>query len=68
MWDDENNRVLEFLTNTHHLAASAVAAIHKDRWRVELFSKALKQNLKVKTQIWAAVNQGIRLDAGCRRS
>jgi len=66
VWDDENSRVLEFLTNIHHLAASTVAAIYKDRWRIELFFKALKQNLKVKTfvgttenavktQIWTAL-------------
>jgi IS4 transposase len=31
------------------LAATTIAAIYKDRWAVELFFKALKQNLKIKT-------------------
>ena len=30
-------------------AAKTIAAIYKDRWAVELFFKALKQNLKIKT-------------------
>lgn len=45
------------------MAASTIAAIYKDRWKVELFFKAIKQNLKlksflgrsqnaIKTQIW----------------
>jgi len=30
------------------LEATTVALIHKDRWQIELFFKALKQNLKIK--------------------
>jgi hypothetical protein len=37
------------LTNNFKLAASTIAAIYKDRWQIELFFKAIKQNLKVKT-------------------
>uniref|UniRef100_UPI0015D3BD88 transposase n=1 Tax=unclassified Acinetobacter TaxID=196816 RepID=UPI0015D3BD88 len=47
-------------------AASTIAAIYKDRWKVELFFKAIKQNLKLKaflgrsrnaiqTQTWIAM-------------
>lgn len=56
----------EFLTNIRHLAASTIAAIYKSRWRIELFFKFIKQNLKLKgfygtsknavlTQIWIAL-------------
>ena len=66
VWDPEKRRAVEFVTNIFHLAASTVAAIYKDRWQIELFFKALKQNLKVKTfvgttenavktQIWTAL-------------
>ena len=66
VWDSEKRRTIEFATNIFHLAASTVAAIYKDRWQIELFFKALKQNLKVKTfvgttenavktQIWTAL-------------
>ena len=38
-----------FLTNHLAFGATTVAAIYKDRWQIELFFKALKQNLKIKT-------------------
>ena len=40
---------LVFLTNHLALGATTIAAIYKDRWQIELFFKALKQNLKIKT-------------------
>lgn len=65
-YDKAKKRTFEFLTNNFHLAASTIAAIYKDRWKVELFFKAIKQNLKLKafigrsrnailTQIWIAL-------------
>ena len=47
---------LVFLTNLHHLGASTIAAIYKDRWQIELFFKALKQNLKIKTFVGTSAN------------
>jgi len=66
VWDEENKREIELLTNHLGFAASTIAAIYKDRWQIELFFKAIKQNLKiktfvgtsenaVKTQIWTAL-------------
>jgi hypothetical protein len=66
VWDEEKQRTLVFLTNHLTFGASTIAAIYKDRWKVELFFKAIKQNLKIKTflgttanavhtQIWAAL-------------
>jgi len=63
---EDTGDILVFLTNHHTLGASTIAAIYKDRWQIELFFKALKQNLKiktfvgtspnaVKTQIWTAL-------------
>lgn len=63
---EETGEVLEFITNHLTLAASTIADIYKDRWQIETFFKALKQNLKiktfvgitpnaVKTQIWTAL-------------
>lgn len=37
-----------------HLAASG--AIYKDRWQIERFFKALKQNLKIKTFVGTSEN------------
>ena len=66
IWDEEKQRSFTFLTNHLTFAATTIAAIYKDRWQVELFFKAIKQNLKiktflgtnanaVKTQIWTAL-------------
>ena len=38
------------------LAASTIAAIYKDRWQIELFFKALKQSLKIKTFVGTSEN------------
>lgn len=56
IWDAAQQRELAFLTNIHHLAASTVAAIYKERWQIELFFKALKQHLKIKTFVGTSEN------------
>jgi hypothetical protein len=56
VWDEANERELVLLTNLFHLAASTVAAVYKERWQIELFFKALKQNLKVKTFLGTSEN------------
>jgi Transposase DDE domain/Domain of unknown function (DUF4372) len=53
---EDTGEILVFLTNHHGLGASTVAAIYKDRWAVELFFKALKQNLKIKTFVGTSAN------------
>jgi hypothetical protein len=66
IWDEENKREIVLLTNIFQFAASTIASIYKERWQIELFFKAIKQNLKiktfvgttenaVKTQIWTAL-------------
>lgn len=47
---------LEFLTNYLTLGASTVARIYKERWQIEIFFKALKQNLRVKTFVGTSAN------------
>jgi len=62
----ETGKRYQFLTSNLSLSAATIAAIYKDRWKVELFFKAIKQNLKIKaflgksknavlTQIWIAM-------------
>ena len=53
---DDTGETLVFLTNHHQLGASTIAAIYKDRWSIELFFKALKQNLKIKTFVGTSAN------------
>lgn len=62
----ETEEVRVFLTNYLKLGATTMAAIYKDRWQIEIFFNALKQNLKIQTfvgtnpnavriQIWTAL-------------
>lgn len=64
--DPESGRHYQFLTNNLDLSPVTIAAIYKDRWKVELFFKAIKQNLKIRafvgrsrnavlTQLWIAM-------------
>jgi hypothetical protein len=53
---EESGEILEFVTNHYNLAASSIAAIYKDRWQIELFFKAIKQNLKIKTFVGTSSN------------
>jgi Transposase DDE domain len=65
--DPVSGKTLAFLTNNTSLPPLAIAALYKRRWQVELFSKWIKQHLRikrflgtsenaVKTQIWCAVS------------
>jgi len=66
VWDKEQQREIILLTNEWRLAAETLARVYRFRWQIELFFKALKQNLRiktfvgtsenaVKTQIWTAL-------------
>ncbi|MES1147257.1 MAG: IS4 family transposase [bacterium] len=66
VWVEEKQETMVFITNNFRLAAATIAAIYKERWQIELFFKALKQSMKIKTfvgttenavqtQIWTAL-------------
>lgn len=56
VWDAENQREIVLLTNHLEFGATTVAEIYRERWQIELFFKALKQNLKVKTFVGVSEN------------
>ncbi len=56
VWDEAQGRTLVFLTNHRRFAASTIAAIYRQRWQIELFFKALKQNLRIKTFVGTSAN------------
>ena len=56
IWDETKQRSFVFLTNHMGFGSTTIAAIYKDRWKVELFFKALKQNLKIKTFLGTSAN------------
>jgi len=54
--DVEKGETIVFLSNLLGFGATTIAAIYKDRWQVELFFKALKQTLKIKTFVGTSAN------------
>jgi len=65
-FDHDTNKTYQFLTNNFKLAAITIVQIYKARWKIELFFKWIKQNLKIKSflgtsknavlsQIWVAM-------------
>lgn len=56
VWLEDKQESVVFLTNNLQFAATTIAAIYKDRWQVELFFKAIKQNLKIKTFLGTSAN------------
>lgn len=56
VWDAVNERAIVLLTSLLAFGSTTIAAIYKDRWEIELFFKALKQNLKVKSFVGTSEN------------
>jgi hypothetical protein len=65
--DPDTGKILVFLTNNFDLKAADIAQLYKNRWKIELFFKWIKQHLKiksfwgqsenaVKSQIWIAIS------------
>ena len=54
--DPETDKQFEFLTNHPGFAASTIAKIYRDRWQIEVFFKALKQSLRIKTFVGTSAN------------
>jgi Domain of unknown function (DUF4372)/Transposase DDE domain len=66
VWIEEKQEMMVLVTNHPRLAASTIAEIYRQRWRIETFFKSIKQLLKIKTfvgtsesavltQIWTAL-------------
>jgi putative transposase len=54
--DPETGKYIVLLTNQFEWSAKTIAQIYKDRWQIELFFKALKQQLKVKSFVGTSKN------------
>lgn len=66
-YDKELGKTLVFLTNIFTYSSEIIAQLYKERWKIELFFKWIKQHLRIKkfygtsynavcTQIWIAVS------------
>ena len=56
VWDEEQERIIELLTNHMTFGSTTIAAIYKDRWQIEIFFKTIKQNLRIKTFVGTSPN------------
>jgi hypothetical protein len=56
VWDAANQREIVLLSNHMDFAAGTISQIYKERWQIELFFKAIKQNLKIKTFVGTSEN------------
>lgn len=56
VWDADKEREIVLLTNHFDFGATTIADIYKERWQIELFFKALKQNLKIKSFVGVSEN------------
>lgn len=65
-YDKESNKVFEFITNHTKFKPSVIALIYKNRWKIELLFKRIKQNYPlcyflgdnenaIRIQIWCAL-------------
>ena len=63
-FDNEDKRTFVFLTNNFELSATDIALLYKNRWKVELFFKWIKQHLKVKS-FWGRTENAVRTQIFC---
>ena len=65
--DADSGKTLVFLTNNFQIKATDIAQLYRNRWKIELFFKWIKQHLKiksfwglsenaVKSQLWIAIS------------
>jgi len=54
--DPDTGKAISILTNNFTWSAKTIAQIYKERWQIELFFKAIKQQLKVKSFVGTSKN------------
>ena len=59
-YDKKTKKNFRFVTNSFDVSADEITKIYKDRWKIELFFKWIKQHLKVKRFISTSEN-GVKL-------
>ena len=56
VWDQENEQVIELITNQFTWTAHTISELYKSRWMVEIFFRDLKQLLHIKTFVGTSEN------------
>lgn len=56
VYKEDENKIIEIITNQLDWKARTIADLYKKRWDIELFFKAMKQNLQIKTFVGTSEN------------
>lgn len=56
VYKEDENKVIEIISNNLDWSARTIADLYKKRWDIELFFKAIKQNLQIKTFVGTSEN------------
>ena len=56
VWDEENQQIIELITNQMSWTANTISELYKARWQVEIFFREIKQLLHIKSFIGTSEN------------
>ncbi len=56
VYKEDENKVIEIITNQLDWQAATISQLYKKRWDIELFFKAIKQNLQIKAFLGTSEN------------
>lgn len=56
VWDQENEQVIELITNQFNWSPNTIGELYKSRWQVEIFFRNVKQLLHIKSFIGTSEN------------
>lgn len=56
IWDENNQQVIELITNQMSWTANTISELYKSRWQIEIFFREIKQLLHIKSFIGTSHN------------
>lgn len=56
IWNEENQQVIEVITNQMSWTANTISELYKSRWQIEIFFREIKQLLHIKSFIGTTEN------------
>ena len=56
LWDEQNQQVIEIITNHFNWSPNTIGELYKSRWQVEIFFRDIKQLLHIKSFIGTSEN------------
>ncbi len=56
VWNEENQQVIELITNQITWSLNTISELYKSRWQVEIFFRDIKQLLHIKSFIGTSEN------------